>query len=156
MLLPGWAVEGGDHPGLVTGQALSSALEFAPVGALTATADGGGVPSLRALGEDHYRVEGRVLVATDRLTVIDVGVPAFAARRVEGPHGVLQEGDRFAGDLSLGLDPFLYRVFHAAQAGARDITRSWTVVDISVGATGQWAKVTSTDGGSWRCSSSSP
>jgi hypothetical protein len=147
-VLPGWAVESGDHPGVFVGETTTFALEFAPVTALRR------IPSAQRsfdrIEEDRYRVCGRVDVATSRLTVVDVGSRAFAARRVECEDGFLEVGDWFAGEILLAVDPFTYRRFHSAAAGAFDMTRSWTIESIQVQADGgeSWSPVDSTPGDS--------
>lgn len=117
--LAAWIIQVGNYPDFAVGDVRSFALEF--YARRFAVSDAGSaacVPRRNCV----YDICGCVCFRKDDFTVIDFGQRAYSERKV-----VADVGQWIAGQLFIGIDPFMYFETWERQPGVPKIRSEWRV-----------------------------
>lgn len=121
-----WVIQDGNYPDLAVGQSLAFALEFRPLAVNpTKTA----VVTCRRLEANRYRVDARVLYASDDFWVIESGFRAYEGRQ---PPRFAKRNEFVSAEIQLGIDPFFFRSELCHRPGVPPLEREYRVESLSM------------------------
>jgi hypothetical protein len=125
--LAAWTIQDGQYPDFEVGQTVEFALEFSlPAGAV-ARATGAKV-SLNNLADCLYDAAAEVVVQTDQVTVLDIGILVY--EHTSFLYQSLPQGSRVAVQLRLGVDPFHHFWCLSKTGDALPLVYSWKILSI--------------------------
>jgi hypothetical protein len=124
--LAAWVIQDGSYPDFEAGQTVEFALEFWLPEGVAARASGRKV-SANNLGGCLYDTVAEVLVQTDQITVLDIGILVYqhTSQRTS-----LALGSRVAVQLRLGVDPFHYFESVSKTREVLPLVYSWKILSI--------------------------
>jgi hypothetical protein len=125
--LPRWIIEDGNYDDFCVGERRKFALEFWASTPLTRNAEN--VISLREQSGHSYDVAGRLVFASNGVSVIDCDVLAYSERESE-IEGGCKVGDFVRGNLRFGVDPFFYFERHYKSPSIPPLIYEWQVNSI--------------------------
>jgi hypothetical protein len=125
--LSAWVIQDGSYPDFEVGQRVEFALKFwLPEGA-TARGSSGEV-SAHYLGYCLYESVAEVILQTDQVTILDIGVLVYRHASSQQPR--LSERSRVAIQLGLGVDPFSYFEALRRSGDVLSLVYSWKILSI--------------------------
>jgi hypothetical protein len=125
--LAAWVIQDGNYPDFEVGQTVEFALEFWLPEGIAARASSGKV-SASNLGDCLYDTVAEVLLQTDQITILDIGVLVYQHTSSQQPS--LPQGPRVAIQLRLGVDPFSYFESLSKTGDVLPLVYSWKILSI--------------------------
>jgi hypothetical protein len=125
--LSAWIIQDGNYPDFEVGQTVEFALEFWLPPGVAARSSSGSV-SANSLGDCLYDTVAEVLVQTDQITVLDIGVRVY--QDASSRQLALPQGSRVAVQLGLGVDPFDYFETLSKTGDVLPLIYSWRILSI--------------------------
>jgi hypothetical protein len=124
--LAAWIIQDGNYPDFEVGQTAEFAVEFwIPQGSI-AQASSAEV-SANHLDDCLYDAVAEVVVQTDQITVLDIGILVYEQTPPQQPP--LPQG-RVAVQLRLAVDPFFYFEILSKTGGVLPLVYSWKIMSI--------------------------
>jgi hypothetical protein len=125
--LSAWVIQDGNYPEFEVGQTVEFAVEFWLPQGVTARASDGRI-SANNLGHGLYDTVAQVLVQTEQITILDIGVLVY--QHMSCPLVSLPLGSRIAVQLKLDVDPFHYFESLSKTADVLPLVYSWRIRSI--------------------------
>src|SRR5713226_900842 len=126
--LSAWIIQDGNYPDFEVGQTAEFALEFwLPEGVAARGCSEG--KAINKVGDYLYDTVAEVVLQTDNITILDIGVLVYSESSSELRLALLGE-PRVAVQLGLGVDPFSYFERLSKFTGVPPLIYSWKVLSI--------------------------
>jgi hypothetical protein len=119
-----WIIQDGNYRDFRVGEAAKFALEFYPQAFEVARPHQVSYDHIRA---NRYRIHGQVVYVDRSVWVLDFGVLAYHHRK---PPRSAKNGERFEGEIYLGIDPFFYFESLHALPGMPALQYEWCIKTI--------------------------